>query len=123
MPGMSIDTVVLIHGLWMTPRSWEHWVERYEARGLKVAALAWPGHDADVDALRRDPSALESLTFGSVADALESAVRALGGNPVLMGHSFGGAFTQVLLDRGLGAAGVAIDSGAPRGVLPLPVST
>jgi hypothetical protein len=23
-----------------------------------------------------------------------------------MGHSFGGAFTEVLLDRGLGAAGV-----------------
>jgi hypothetical protein len=22
------DTVVLIHGLWMTALSWEHWVER-----------------------------------------------------------------------------------------------
>ena len=22
----SPDTIVLIHGLWMTPRSWEHWV-------------------------------------------------------------------------------------------------
>ena len=21
------DTIVLIHGLWVTPRSWEHWVE------------------------------------------------------------------------------------------------
>ena len=27
------DTIVLIHGLWMTPRSWEHWVERYSSRG------------------------------------------------------------------------------------------
>ena len=26
------DTIVLIHGLWMTPRSWEHWAERYEER-------------------------------------------------------------------------------------------
>jgi pimeloyl-ACP methyl ester carboxylesterase len=25
------DTVVLIHGLWMTPRSWEGWVPHYEA--------------------------------------------------------------------------------------------
>ena len=24
--GVSADTVVLIHGLWMTPLSWEHWV-------------------------------------------------------------------------------------------------
>lgn len=22
-------TIVLIHGLWMTPLSWESWVERY----------------------------------------------------------------------------------------------
>ena len=33
-----------------------------------------------------------------------------------MGHSFGGAVTQVLLDRGLGPAGVAIDSAAVKGV-------
>ncbi len=120
---MPTDTVVLIHGLWMTTRSWEHWVERYSARGLNVVALAWPAHDADVETLRRDPSAMEGLTFGAVADDLEAKVRALDTNPIIMGHSFGGAFTQVLLDRGLGAAGVAIDSAAPRGVLPLPAST
>ena len=27
------DTIVLIHGLWMTPRSWERWVEHYTERG------------------------------------------------------------------------------------------
>jgi hypothetical protein len=26
-------TIVLIHGLWMTPRSWEHWKARYERGG------------------------------------------------------------------------------------------
>ncbi len=26
------DTIVLIHGFWVTPRSWEHWVAHYEAR-------------------------------------------------------------------------------------------
>ena len=40
-----------------------------------------------------------------------------------MGHSFGGAFTQILLDRGLGAAGVAVDSAAVKGVMKLPFST
>ena len=25
----SPDTIVLIHGLWMTSKSWEHWAERY----------------------------------------------------------------------------------------------
>lgn len=36
--------------------------------------------------------------------------------PVIIGHSFGGLFVQVLLDRGVGTAGVAIDSAPPRGV-------
>ena len=37
------DTIVLIHGLWVTPRSWEHWIERYEGRGYRVLAPAYPG--------------------------------------------------------------------------------
>jgi pimeloyl-ACP methyl ester carboxylesterase len=32
------DTIVLIHGLWLTPRSWEHWVDRYERFGYRVIA-------------------------------------------------------------------------------------
>ena len=40
--------------------------------------------------------------------------------PIIMGHSFGGAFTQMLLDRGLGAAGVAIDAAAVKGISRLP---
>ena len=39
-----------------------------------------------------------------------------------MGHSFGGALTQILLARGLGAAGVAIDSAPTEGVRVNPVS-
>jgi hypothetical protein len=29
------DTIVLIHGFWVTPRSWEHWAERYEAAATR----------------------------------------------------------------------------------------
>ena len=35
------DTIVLVHGLWMTPTSWEHWKERYESKGHRVLAPAW----------------------------------------------------------------------------------
>ena len=37
------DTIVLIHGFWVTPRSWEHWIARYESRGYRVLAPAIPG--------------------------------------------------------------------------------
>jgi pimeloyl-ACP methyl ester carboxylesterase len=37
-----------------------------------------------------------------------------------MGHSMGGLIVQILLDRGYGAAGVAIDSAPPEGVRRVP---
>ena len=59
------DTILLIHGLWMTPRSWEHWVERYTKAGQTVLAPAWPGLDAEVEALRNDPSLANSDPLGT----------------------------------------------------------
>ena len=117
------DTIVLIHGLWMTARSWEHWADRYTGRGFNVIARSWPGMDGDVEGLRRDPSAIADLGIGEIVDYYDGIIRELARPPIIMGHSFGGAFTQILLDRGLGAAGVAIDSAAVKGVLTLPLST
>jgi pimeloyl-ACP methyl ester carboxylesterase len=117
------DTIVLIHGLWMTALSWEHWVDRYTKRGFTVIAKSWPGMDGDIDQLRRDPSAIEHLGVDEIVDHYEGIIRGLDRPPIIMGHSFGGAFTQILLDRGVGAAGVAIDSAPVKGILALPVST
>jgi pimeloyl-ACP methyl ester carboxylesterase len=114
--------IVLIHGLWMNPRSWEHWVSRYEAAGHQVLAPGWPGLDRDVEELRADPSGLEHLGVGETVDHYEEIIRGLETDPIIMGHSFGGLFTQLLLDRGLGVAGVAIDSAAAKGVFTLPPS-
>ncbi|MEU1201539.1 alpha/beta hydrolase [Streptomyces sp. NPDC005813] len=121
----AADTVVLIHGLWMTPLSWEHWVTRYEQRGLKVVTPGYPGiqpGEAGVDAIRKDPSPLANLGVREVFDHLSQVVGALDTKPIIMGHSFGGAFVQLLLDAGLGAAGVSIDGAAVKGVKALPFS-
>jgi hypothetical protein len=32
------DTIVLLHGFWVTPRSWEEWAAHYERRGYRVLA-------------------------------------------------------------------------------------
>ncbi|WUH92827.1 alpha/beta hydrolase [Streptomyces sp. NBC_00433] len=119
----SAGTIVLIHGLWVTPRSWEGWRHHYEARGYRVITPAWPGLDREVEDLRRDPSGIAGVGLREVADHYETIIRGLGHPPIIMGHSFGGAVVQILLDRGLGRAGVAIDSAAVKGVLPLPLST
>jgi pimeloyl-ACP methyl ester carboxylesterase len=116
------DTIVLIHGLWVTPRSWEHWIERYEDRGYRVLAPPYPGLEVEVEALREDPSPIEALTVPAIVEHLEGIVGELERPPILMGHSMGGLLVQVLLDHGYGAAGVAIDSVPAEGVLVTPVS-
>ncbi len=119
----SPDTIVLIHGLWMTPLSWEHWIDRYSARGYRVLAPAWPGMDVDIEQLRADTSAIDHLGIEEIVDHYGEIIRGLDAPPIIMGHSFGGAFTEVLLDRGLGAAGVAISPAPIKGILALPPSS
>src|ERR671914_1316484 len=116
------DTIVLIHGLWVTPRSWEKWVERYEGKGYRVLTPAYPGFEVEVEALNEDPSPIEALTIPAVVEHLENIVGELDNPPIIMGHSAGGLFTQILLDHGYGAAGVAIDSAPAEGVRVTPVS-
>src|SRR3712207_4289618 len=116
------DTIVLIHGLWVTPRRWEHWIERYEGRGYRVLAPAYPGLEVEVEALNEDPSPIEALTVPAVVEHYEGIVGELERPPIIMGHSFGGLLVQTLLDHGYGAAGVAIDSVPAEGIKVVPVS-
>src|SRR3954467_5629236 len=116
------DTIVLVHGFWVTPRSWEHWVAHYEAKGFKVIAPAYPGFEVEVEALNADPSPIEAVTVPQIIERLESVVGAMDRPPVVIGHSAGGVFTQVLLDHGFGAAGVAINSAPTEGVKRVPLS-
>jgi pimeloyl-ACP methyl ester carboxylesterase len=122
-PTTPDNTIVLIHGLWMTPLCWENWIARYESRGYRVLAPAWPGMDVDIEQLRRDTSAIDRLSVTEILAHYEKIIRELDSPPIIMGHSFGGGFTQVLLDRGLGAAGVAIDAATVKGVWKLPLTT
>ena len=121
---MSADSqpIVLIHGMWMTPRSWDNWVDHYHDRGYHAIAPGWPGVK-DPEETRRDPSALKGLGIKQVVDHYDQIIRELERPPVIIGHSFGGLFAQLLLDRGLGAAGVAVGTATPKGVLLLPPST
>src|SRR5262245_26975312 len=120
---MAKPPIVLIHGLWMTPRSWEHFAERYTAAGHEVHAPAWPGLEGDVEAIRADPSPLTSVTIGRIVDHYAEIIGGLDAPPIIMGHSFGGLFMQLLVDRGLGAAAVGLSAAQPRGVPKLPLST
>lgn len=118
----STPPIVLIHGLWLTPRSWEGWKERFESRGHRVLAPAWPRMLGEVEDIRRDPSPLNDLGVGEITDHYAEVMRGLDRPPIIIGHSFGGLVTELLLDRGLGAAGVALSPAPVKGVLRLPLA-
>ena len=109
--------IVFIHGAWVTPSCWEPMSGYFSARGYECVAPAWPGKDRPIEAIRADPSPLAGLGIAQIVDGYASLIRGLDEPPILIGHSFGGLFVQILLDRGLGAAGVAIDPAPPSGVL------
>ncbi|WP_347977771.1 alpha/beta hydrolase [Microbacterium sp. ProA8] len=116
--------IVLVHGLWMTPSSWDTWGNRYRDQGHEVIVPGWPGiGDRTPQDVRANPTALEGRTITEIVDSYDRIIRALPEPPIIMGHSFGGIFIQMLLDRGLGLAGVGVEPGQPAGVLALPWST
>lgn len=119
----SKPTILLIHGLWVTPRSWEHFIRYYEARGYRVLAPAWPGIKGEVEDMQRDASGFNGVGIEQVMAHYTAIIQALAERPIIIGHSYGGLITQLLIDRGLGLAGVAIDSVPAKGIKILPWST
>jgi pimeloyl-ACP methyl ester carboxylesterase len=119
---MNITTIVLINGLWISAVSWELWVQHYTDKGYRVVAPNWPGMEGDIAQLRRDPSSFASLGLPELVDHYEQIIRELETAPIIIGHGLGGLVTQILLDRGWGAAGVAIASAPVKGIGRLPLS-
>jgi pimeloyl-ACP methyl ester carboxylesterase len=114
---MTITTIVLINGLWLSALSWELWAQHYTDKGYRVIAADWPGREGEIGQVRRDPGNFASLGLTDVVDHYEQLIRDLETPPIIIGHSFGGLVTQILLDRGWGAAGVAV---APAPVKSVP---
>src|ERR1700746_4028620 len=115
-PAARKPAIVLIHGLWLTPVSGEGWKQRFESKGHTVLAPAWPGLEGTVEEVRHNTSRYERLGIKEITDHYDGIIRGLGAPPIIMGHSFGGLITQLLLDRGLGASVVAISPAQNKGV-------
>lgn len=116
--------IVLVHGLWMTPKSWDTWADRYRALGHDVIVPGWPGIDDRSPAeVRANPAALKDVGLAQIVDHYEAIIRTLPVKPIIMGHSFGGVITQMLADRGLGVAYVGVTPGQTAGVTTLPPAT
>jgi pimeloyl-ACP methyl ester carboxylesterase len=114
--------VVMIHGLWLLPGSWANWAQLFEEAGHAALTPGWPDDPETVEEARANPDVFAKKTLGQIADHTAEVIGKLDKKPAVMGHSTGGLAAQMIADRGLSAATVAIAPGPFRGVLPIPIS-
>jgi pimeloyl-ACP methyl ester carboxylesterase len=120
---LKTRTVLFITGAWMHSSSWDKFRSAFEAAGFSTVAPAWPYLDKPAAELRANvDKKLGTLTFGKIVDHYAGIIDGLDEQPLIIGHSMGGLITQLLLDRGYGVAGIAMDPGPIAGALPGPVS-
>lgn len=114
-----MQQIVFVHGMFQNPKSWGNWVQFFEGRGFECIAPAWPLHEGEPAALRTNPpDGLGELNLKDILASIEQVVRGLNA-PIIIGHSVGGIVTQIMLNRGLIAAGVAISPVAPNAMVDL----
>lgn len=110
-------TIVFIHGLFMNPVSWNHWVRYFQDRGYTCHSPAYPFHEGNPAELRdKIHPDLGMLTFAQVIESLSAFIDQLPEKPILIGHSMGGLSVQKLIEQEKGVAGVCIDSAPPKGI-------
>ncbi|WP_210521635.1 alpha/beta hydrolase [Hymenobacter terricola] len=113
------QTIVFITGAFVSSSCWNEWKTLFEGYGFTCLVPAWPFRDAPVVTLRsRQPDArVASIRLAQLTEYYADIVAQLPEKPILIGHSMGGLLTQLLLQRDLATAGVAIHSVAPQGVI------
>ena len=122
METTGTKTILFITGAFVGNNCWDDWKTYFEERGFATFAPPWPYKDATVAELRsRHPhndKELARLTIEELLGHYENIIKSLNEKPILIGHSYGGLMTQIFLNRGLAAAGIAIHPVPPLGVFP-----
>ncbi|MES1218275.1 MAG: alpha/beta hydrolase [Bacteroidota bacterium] len=122
MKSITTKNIVFVTGAFVHNNCWDEWRTYFESKGYKTVAPAWPFKEAANAAELRNKQPndidLANLTLKELIDHYASVVKSFPEKPIVIGHSLGGLITQVIVNRELAAAGVAIHSVPPLGVFP-----
>jgi pimeloyl-ACP methyl ester carboxylesterase len=119
--GLKTRNIVFVTGAFVSNSCWDEWRIYFESKGYSTVAPAWPFKDGTVEDLRRrqpNDVDLALLTLEQVVDHYISVVKSFPEKPIVIGHSLGGLITQIINNRDLTSAAVAIHSVPPLGVFP-----
>jgi pimeloyl-ACP methyl ester carboxylesterase len=107
------ETIFMIHGMWVGPWFWDNYIDLFAQAGYHCVATTLRFHDMD-PADAPDPR-LGATSLLDYAEDLEQEIRALGCQPIIMGHSMGGLLAQIMGSRGLAKALVLLGPAPPAG--------
>ena len=113
---------IFIHGLWLHSTSWSPWLDLFRDAGYQPVAPGWPNEPPTVAEAREHPELVANVGIDDVTSHMAKIIGDLDGDPVIVGHSFGGLIAEKLLGEGHGVGAVAIDPAQIKGVLPLPLA-
>ncbi|MGC4038486.1 MAG: alpha/beta hydrolase [Chitinophagaceae bacterium] len=114
--------ILFITGCFVGNNCWDEWQTYFQNKGYSTSAPPWPhkiGSPAQQRLLHPDKNpGLTRLTLSDLVDHFEHIAKSFDEKPIAIGHSMGGLITQILVNRGAVAAGVAIHSVQPAGIFP-----
>ena len=67
--------VLLIHGAWLSARSWENYIDYFGRRGFAVSAPEWPRKQGDVEDMRATADESAGLGVTEIVDHYEQLIR------------------------------------------------
>lgn len=114
---MTKPTILFIHGAFVTPESFKKIENYFTDRGFNTITPPWPFHDNSKKNGRKNASkGLGNLGLNDLIEHYSKIIKSLPEKPIIIGHSFGGMLTQLLMDRNLGQLGIAISPAGTKGI-------
>ena len=105
--------VLFVHGLFAGSWCWtEHFTDYFAARGYSTHALSLRGHGQS-----EGREGLRWIRLADYVDDVAQVVAQLPAQPVLIGHSYGGAIIQKYLETRTAPSAVLLASVPPQGIL------
>ena len=117
--GATKKTILFITGAFIGNNCWDEWKIYFESKGYVTHSPAWPNKNAEPEVLRNlyPAPAIAANRLTTLTEHYAAIAESLPEKPIMIGHSIGGLIVQLLLQKGLAIAGVAIHSVPPQGII------
>jgi pimeloyl-ACP methyl ester carboxylesterase len=112
-------TIMFITGTFISHACWKEWIVFFENEGYKTVAPPWLYKNELAVDLRQNhsESKIALIRLNNLLDYYTEIIDKLPEKPILIGHSYGGLLTQLLLQKELGSHGICINSIPPGNLM------